>query len=261
MKIKWKIHASDCIYCNALVTTDEFKTSHYNNLRIKLTSFLRQSFALNSQLFVRLMFSEQGIRHLLIQLKRNNELHDYPVVSRPNRPKFLPRKSSCVFQIKCLKAYLSSTHFRIEFIERKRVYKANWFSCRYDLQEKDSVKSLKAARPKNDLVAAWYDNVHAWLTLLLIIQSNRHIRQMHNCIQIKCHIKLYPTRGRFSNNSQIDSLISKRLSVENKAKLYQLETQNTSSAVLLILNFQLREFRFVLCQWRKLGKISGGLKY
>ena len=33
---------------------------------------------------------------------------------------------------------------------------------------------------------------------------------------------------------------------ENEAKLSQLETQNTSSAVLFIYNFQLREFRFVL---------------
>ena len=32
----------------------------------------------------------------------------------------------------------------------------------------------------------------------------------------------------------------------NKAKLSQLETQNTSSAVMFIYNFQLREFRFVV---------------
>ena len=41
-------------------------------------------------------------------------------------------------------------------------------------------------------------------------------------------------KGRFPNNSRIDTLISKRLYVENKAILYQLETQNTSSAVLFI---------------------------
>ena len=52
--------------------------------------------------------------------------------------------------------------------------------------------------------------------------------------------------GRFCNNSDLETLISKRFSVENKAKLSQLETQNTSSAVLFIYNFQLREFRFVL---------------
>ena len=46
---------------------------------------------------------------------------------------------------------------------------------------------------------------------------------------------------RFGNNSKIYTLISKRLSVENKAKLSQLETQNTCSAVLFIYNFQLRE--------------------
>ena len=53
-------------------------------------------------------------------------------------------------------------------------------------------------------------------------------------------------KGRFCNNSEIDALNSKRLSVENKAKLSQMETNCTSSAVLFICNFQLREFRFVL---------------
>ena len=53
-------------------------------------------------------------------------------------------------------------------------------------------------------------------------------------------------KGRFCNNSQIDTLISKRLSVENKAKLSQLETQDTSSAALFIYNTQLREFCFIL---------------
>ena len=52
--------------------------------------------------------------------------------------------------------------------------------------------------------------------------------------------------GRFCNNSKINKLISKRLSAENKAKLSQQETQNTSSTVLFIYNFQLTEFRFVL---------------
>ena len=46
--------------------------------------------------------------------------------------------------------------------------------------------------------------------------------------------------------SEIDTLISKRLSVENNAKLSQLELKTPSSAVLFIYNFQLREFRFVL---------------
>ena len=48
--------------------------------------------------------------------------------------------------------------------------------------------------------------------------------------------------GRFFNTSVIETPISKRLSVENKAKLSQLETQNTSSAVYFIYNFQLREY-------------------
>ena len=53
------------------------------------------------------------------------------------------------------------------------------------------------------------------------------------------------TRADFLTIAKVDTLISKRLSVENEAKLSQLETQNTSSAVLFIYNFQLREFRFV----------------
>ena len=59
-------------------------------------------------------------------------------------------------------------------------------------------------------------------------------------------------KGRFCNNCKIDTLISKWLSVEKKAKLSQLETQNTSSTVLFIFNFQLREFYFLegqLCQF------------
>ena len=38
----------------------------------------------------------------------------------------------------------------------------------------------------------------------------------------------------FCNISEYDTLISERLSVENKAKLSQLETRNTSSVVLFI---------------------------
>ena len=53
-------------------------------------------------------------------------------------------------------------------------------------------------------------------------------------------------KDRFCDHSEIDTLISKQLSVENKEKLSQLETQNTSSVVLFIYIFQLREFRFVL---------------
>ena len=45
---------------------------------------------------------------------------------------------------------------------------------------------------------------------------------------------LSTNKGGFCNNSQIETLISKWLSVENKAKLSQLETQNTCSAVLLV---------------------------
>ena len=51
-------------------------------------------------------------------------------------------------------------------------------------------------------------------------------------------------KGRFCYNSEIDTLISKRWSVENKAKLSELETQNTPSVVLFIYNFQLREFEW-----------------
>ena len=41
-------------------------------------------------------------------------------------------------------------------------------------------------------------------------------------------------KGRFCNNIETDTVISKRLSVENKAKVSQLETTNPSSAVLFI---------------------------
>ena len=63
---------------------------------------------------------------------------------------------------------------------------------------------------------------------------------------MKLNLAGWMNKGRFCNNSTIDTLIAKHLSVENKAKLSQLETQNTSSAVLFIYNFKFREFRFVL---------------
>ena len=53
-------------------------------------------------------------------------------------------------------------------------------------------------------------------------------------------------KGIFCNNTGIDTLISKRFSVESNVILSQLETQKNFSAVLSICNFQLREFRFVL---------------
>ena len=52
-------------------------------------------------------------------------------------------------------------------------------------------------------------------------------------------------KGRFCNNSEIDTLISERLSVENKAKLSQLEIVNNYCEEG-VLCFQLRESRFVL---------------
>ena len=49
-------------------------------------------------------------------------------------------------------------------------------------------------------------------------------------------------KGRFYNNCEIEALISKRLYVDNKAKLSQLETQNTSPAVLFIYNSSRKSF-------------------
>ena len=49
----------------------------------------------------------------------------------------------------------------------------------------------------------------------------------------KTNYNVAANKGRFCNNSKIDKLISKRLYVENKAKLFQLETQNTCSIVYL----------------------------
>ena len=40
------------------------------------------------------------------------------------------------------------------------------------------------------------------------------------------HHVIRPSKGRFCDNSEIDTQISKRLSVENKAKLSQLEFVN-----------------------------------
>ena len=40
-------------------------------------------------------------------------------------------------------------------------------------------------------------------------------------------------KGRFCNNSEIDTLISKRLSVKNKAKLSQLEIQTFLCSIVL----------------------------
>ena len=57
---------------------------------------------------------------------------------------------------------------------------------------------------------------------------------------------LNTNKGRFCNNSEIDTLISKRLSVQNKAKLSQLEIVNKQYYGGGVSNFQLREFRFVL---------------
>ena len=53
-------------------------------------------------------------------------------------------------------------------------------------------------------------------------------------------------KGRFYNNSKIDTLISRRLSVENKAKFSKLKIVNTvNNRGVGVLSFQLREFRFV----------------
>ena len=47
-------------------------------------------------------------------------------------------------------------------------------------------------------------------------------------------------KGRFFNNSEMDALISKRLSVENKAKLSQLEIVNKQYCEGGVLSFLLR---------------------
>ena len=68
-----------------------------------------------------------------------------------------------------------------------------------------------------------------------------------------------PNKGRFCNNSEIDTLISKRLSVENKAKLFQLEAQNTSSAVFQFESVSLCSLPIItlklVCQFRNCYQI------
>ena len=60
---------------------------------------------------------------------------------------------------------------------------------------------------------------------------------------------LSTNKGRFCNNSEVDTLILKRLSVENKAKLSQLEIVNMQYCGGGVLSVQLREFRFVLYRY------------
>ena len=47
-------------------------------------------------------------------------------------------------------------------------------------------------------------------------------------------------KGRFCNNIEIYTLISKRLSIESQAKLSQLETQNTSLEFALCYSISIR---------------------
>ena len=56
----------------------------------------------------------------------------------------------------------------------------------------------------------------------------------------------YLKKGRFDNNSEIGALVSKRLYVENKAKLSELKIVNKQYCRGDVLSFQLREFHFVL---------------
>ena len=53
-------------------------------------------------------------------------------------------------------------------------------------------------------------------------------------------------KDRFCNNNEIHIIISKRLSVENKAKLSPMEIVNRQYCRRGVLSFQLREFGFVL---------------
>ena len=57
---------------------------------------------------------------------------------------------------------------------------------------------------------------------------------------------LSTNQGRFCINSEIDTLVSKGLSVENKAKLSQQEIVNKQYCGVSVSSVQLREFRFVL---------------
>ena len=59
------------------------------------------------------------------------------------------------------------------------------------------------------------------------------------------YILCWNNKGRFGENREIDTLITKRLYVENKAKLSQLEIVNKQYCGGVV-SFQLREFRFVL---------------
>ena len=69
-------------------------------------------------------------------------------------------------------------------------------------------------------------------------------KRSHNWLKVMLIISSY-NKGRFCN-SGIFTLIAKRLSIENKAKLPQLEIVNKQYCKGGVLSFQLREFRFVL---------------
>ena len=67
-----------------------------------------------------------------------------------------------------------------------------------------------------------------WLAHIKICQvqidyNSGSLRKLINLLQTLIYYSV--EQGQIYNNSQIDPLISKRLSVENKAKLSQLETQ------------------------------------
>ena len=65
-------------------------------------------------------------------------------------------------------------------------------------------------------------------------------------INIEGILVVMTNKGRFCNNSEIDTLISKGLSLENKAKQSQLEIVNKQYCGGGVSSFQLREFRSAL---------------
>ena len=65
-----------------------------------------------------------------------------------------------------------------------------------------------------------------------LLVGNKNKKALGVFQKVRFIAQMLITRADFVTITEIDTLISKLLSVENKAKLYQLETQNTSSAVV-----------------------------
>ena len=90
-----------------------------------------------------------------------------------------------------------------------------------------------------------------------ISQQYRNLHTIFRAIIYREQSETLNKNGRFCNNIEIYTLFSKRLSVENKAKLSQIETQNTSTTVLFIYSSELTYMAFSEIFLRQFSVIPG----